>query len=57
MALKVSTSVEFSPGFLPAQVVCDDLTVVRVDDIGKSFRLTGLKAGVTFCSCASRRWP
>src|SRR5258708_3244386 len=43
MTLKVGNTVEFNPGFLPAQVVCDDLGVVRVDDLGKAFGLTGLR--------------
>lgn len=49
IALKVGQSVEYAPGFLPAQVVCDDLAVVLVEDIGPRFRLTGRRAGATDC--------
>jgi hypothetical protein len=40
-------------GFLPAQVVCDDTSIVMVEDAGEAFRLTALKAGSTLCGFSS----
>jgi hypothetical protein len=53
MQLARNKPVDFRPGFLPAQVVCDDLTIIRVEDAGDHFRLTGLKAGTTLCGFSS----
>jgi hypothetical protein len=50
LTLKVGQSMSYTPGFLPAQVVCDDQSVVRIDDAGSAFRLTALKAGETDCA-------
>jgi len=47
--LKVGKPVDYTPGFLPAQVVCDDVSVIRVEDAKTRFRLTGLKSGATDC--------
>jgi hypothetical protein len=53
MQLERGKPVDFRPGFLPAQVVCDDLSVIKVEDAGDHFRLTGLKAGKTLCGFSS----
>jgi len=50
ISLRVGQSSDYTPGFLPAQVVCDDLSVIRVEDAGSHFRITGLRAGGTDCS-------
>lgn len=50
LTLAVGQSVNYTPGFLPAQVVCDDRSIVRVEDAGTAFRLTGLKPGETDCA-------
>lgn len=50
VTLKVGQSVYYTPGFLPAQVMCDDRSIVRVDDAGSTFRLTALRAGETDCA-------
>ena len=57
LKLKVGESVGYTPGFLPAQVVCDDLSVVRVEDAGTRFRLVGLKAGATDCGFFNIAYP
>ncbi len=49
IALKVGQSVDFTPGFLPAQVVCDDISIVEVSDGGDHFRVKGLRVGRTAC--------
>jgi hypothetical protein len=48
--LRVGESRPFTPGSLPAQVICDDLGVMRVTDAGDHFQLVGLRAGTTLCS-------
>jgi hypothetical protein len=48
--LVVGRPVAFRPGPLPVSVICDDLSVVRVDDAGTFLWLTGLKPGETSCS-------
>lgn len=53
LSLKLNQSINFTPGFLPAQVVCDDLTVIKVEDAGQTFKITGLKAGSTLCGFTS----
>jgi hypothetical protein len=50
VTLKVGKPVPFTPGALPTQIVCDDLSVLRVQDAGDHLRLTGLKPGSTECS-------
>jgi hypothetical protein len=57
MTLEIGKSREWAAGFAPAQVVCDDTDVVRVEDAGKAFKLTGLKAGKTHCSFWSMALP
>jgi hypothetical protein len=54
-SLEVGTPISFTPGQLPAAVVCDDLSVVRVEDAGDHFRITGLRPGSTLCSFSSLR--
>lgn len=51
--LVVGRPVAFRPGALPVSVICDDLSVVRVDDAGTFLWLTGLKPGETSCSFGS----
>lgn len=53
VALVVGRPVPFRPPALPASVICDDLSVVRVEDAGTFLRLTGLKPGETSCSFGS----
>jgi hypothetical protein len=50
LTLRVGQPVPFNPGALPAQVICDDLSVVRVADAGQTLQLTGLRPGSTLCS-------
>lgn len=51
--LVVGEPVAFRPPALPVSVVCDDLSVVRVEDAGAFLWLTGLKPGETSCSFGS----
>ena len=44
---------DFNPGFLPAQVDCNDLSIVQVADAGDRFRMTGMEAGWTQCGFTS----
>ena len=55
--LVVGEPVAFVPAARPATVVCDDLSIVRVDDAGTYLRLTGLKPGATACSFSSLLAP
>jgi hypothetical protein len=55
--LVVGQPVAFVPAALPATVVCDDLSIVRVDDAGSYLRLTGLQPGATDCSFGSLLAP
>ena len=48
--LVVGQPIAFRPAALPVSVICDDLSVVRVDDAGTFLWLTGLKPGETSCS-------
>lgn len=48
--LVVGRPIAFRPPALPVSVICDDLSVVRVDDAGTFLWLTGLKPGETSCS-------
>ena len=49
VTVKVGSGVDFSPGFLPAQVICDDVSIVDVVAGDESFRIKGLRAGKTDC--------
>jgi hypothetical protein len=51
--LHLDQPTSFTPGSLPARVVCDDLSVVRVEAAETHFVLIGLKPGSTLCSF----WP
>jgi lipopolysaccharide/colanic/teichoic acid biosynthesis glycosyltransferase len=53
----VGRPVAFVPASRPATVICDDLSVVRVDDAGTFLRVTGLKPGATDCSFSSLLAP
>ena len=55
--LTVGRPVAFVPVETPVSVICDDLSVLRVDDEGTYLRLTGLKAGATACSFSSLLTP
>ena len=55
--LVVGQPVAFVPAALPATVVCDDLSILRVDDAGSYLRLTGLQPGATDCSFSSLLAP
>jgi len=57
VTLRVGQPVPFTPGALPTQVICDDVSVVRVDDAGDHLRLTGLRPGSTACSFGSAATP
>jgi len=48
--LVVGQPVAFKPPVLPVSVICDDVSVVRVDDAGTFLWLTGVKPGETSCS-------
>jgi hypothetical protein len=49
MQLRVGQPVLWSPGYPCIMIVCDDPTVVRVEDAQTSLRLTGLRVGSTRC--------
>jgi hypothetical protein len=49
LSLRVGQAIDYTPGFLPAQVICNDVSIIRVEDAGTPFRLTGLRAGDTDC--------
>jgi hypothetical protein len=51
--LHLGQPTSFTPGVVPARVVCDDLSVVRVEATETHFVLVGLKPGSTLCSF----WP
>jgi hypothetical protein len=51
--LVVGRPIAFTPPTLPVSVICDDTSVVAVEDAGTSLRITGLKAGATACSFGS----
>lgn len=55
--LTVGQPVAFVPVERPVTVICDDLSVLRVDDAGTYLRLTGLKPGATACSFSSLLTP
>ena len=55
--LTVGEPVAFVPTELPVTVICDDLSVLRVDEEGSFLRLTGLQPGATACSFTSLRTP
>ncbi len=55
--LVVGEPVAFVPAARPATVVCDDLSILRVDDAGSFLRLTGLQPGATDCSFSSLLAP
>jgi hypothetical protein len=45
----VGQAIDYTPGFLPAQVICNDVSLLRVEDAGTRFRITGVRAGETDC--------
>ena len=53
IALAVGQAKSWTPGYLPAIPTCDDLSIVKVEDAGDHFVLTGSKAGRTQCSFRS----
>jgi hypothetical protein len=53
LTLRVGQPVAFTPVPLPTQVICDDLSIVRVEDAVDHLRLIGLKPGSTSCSFGS----
>ena len=55
--LTVGEPAAFTPAELPVSVICDDLTVLRVEDAGTFLRLTGLKPGSTQCSFGTLTEP
>jgi hypothetical protein len=55
--LIVGRPVAFRPAALPVSIICDDTSVVRVEDAGTFLRLTGLKPGATECSFGSALRP
>jgi hypothetical protein len=55
--LVVGHPVVFRPEALPVSIICDDTSVVRVEDAGTYLRLTGLKPGTTACSFGSALRP
>lgn len=50
LTLKVGERVPVSGTAIPANPICDDLTVVSVDGRGKAVVLTGTRPGATLCS-------
>jgi hypothetical protein len=57
VALAVGQTIPFNPGELPATVICDDLTILRVEDEVDHFEVVGLKPGATLCSFAPPSLP
>jgi hypothetical protein len=55
--LVVGQPVAFRPPALPVSVICDDTSIIRVEDAGTFLRLTGLRAGTTTCSFGSPLQP
>ena len=55
--LVVGQPVLFTPTRRPVMVICDDTTIVSVEDTGTSLRMTGLRAGETTCSFGSALTP
>jgi hypothetical protein len=55
--LVVGQTVAFTPPTLPVSIICDDLSVVRVEDAGTFLRITGLRPGATSCSVGSPQRP
>jgi hypothetical protein len=47
--LTVGASQEISLGYKPSMTICDDTSVVKVEDAGDAIRLTGLREGKTAC--------
>jgi hypothetical protein len=55
--LVVGEPIAFKPPTLPVSVICDDLSVLRVEDAGTFLRITGLRPGATSCSVGSPQRP
>jgi len=55
--LVVGQPIAFNPPTLPVSIICDDLSVVRVEDAGTFLRITGLRPGATSCSVGSPQRP
>lgn len=55
--LVVGHPVLFTPTRRPVMVLCDDTTIVSIEDTGRSLRMTGLRAGETTCSFSSALTP
>jgi hypothetical protein len=55
--LVVGQPIAFKPPTLPVSIICDDLSVVRVEDAGTFLRITGLRPGATSCSVGSPQRP
>ena len=51
--LRVGQGMDFRPGFVPAQSTCDDPSVIKIEDAGDHFRITGLQPGKTLCGFTS----
>ena len=47
--LTVGASQTVKLGYKPGMTICDDTTVVKVEDTGDAIRLTGLREGKTAC--------
>ena len=49
LTLYVGKSILWSPGYPSITIVCDDRSLVQVEDAGEKLRLTGLRPGRTRC--------
>jgi hypothetical protein len=57
VSLRAGQAIPFTPGELPSTVICDDLSVLRVEDAGDHFEIVGLKPGSTLCSFSPPALP
>jgi hypothetical protein len=49
LTLHVGKAILWSPGYPSITIVCDDRSLVQVEDAGEKLRLTGLRPGRTRC--------
>lgn len=55
--IKLGDPIAMQPETLPVSVICDDISIVSVEDGGTFLRITGLRPGVTSCSFGSALRP
>src|SRR4051812_31071985 len=55
--LLVGQPIAVRPEALPVSVICDDTSIIRVEDAGTFLKVTGLRPGATQCSVGSALRP